>query len=84
MAKRRMFVGMDVHKASIDLSLAEEERHGEGRYGEGRYYRSSRANPAVRITVTANGMTSRQTLAWSSSRCRWVSCPMIRRPTWQR
>lgn len=30
MAQRSMFVGMDVHKESIDLSLAEEGR--EARY----------------------------------------------------
>ena len=29
MAKRSMFVGMDVHKESIDISLAEEGRDGE-------------------------------------------------------
>jgi len=34
MAKRSMFVGMDVHKESIDVSLAEEGRDGEvRRYG---------------------------------------------------
>jgi hypothetical protein len=34
MAKRSMFVGMDVHKESIDISLAEEGRDGEvRRYG---------------------------------------------------
>ena len=34
MAKRSMFVGMDVHKESIDVSLAEEGRSGEvRRYG---------------------------------------------------
>ena len=32
MAKRSMFVGMDVHKESIDVSLAEEGRHGEVRH----------------------------------------------------
>jgi len=32
MAKRSMFVGMDVHKASIDVSLAEEGRDGEVRH----------------------------------------------------
>src|SRR3990167_7341767 len=32
MAKRNMFVGMDVHKESIDVSLAEEGRHGEVRH----------------------------------------------------
>ena len=32
MAKRSMFVGMDVHKESIDISLAEEGRHGEVRH----------------------------------------------------
>jgi len=32
MAKRSMFVGMDVHKESIDLSLAEEGRDGEVRH----------------------------------------------------
>ena len=32
MAKRRMFVGMDVHKDSIDISLAEEGRDGEVRH----------------------------------------------------
>lgn len=31
MAKRSMFVGMDVHKESIDVSLAEEGRDGEAR-----------------------------------------------------
>ena len=29
MAKRSMFVGMDVHKESIDISLAESGRDGE-------------------------------------------------------
>jgi hypothetical protein len=29
MAKRNMFVGMDVHKESIDVSIAEEGRSGE-------------------------------------------------------
>ena len=32
MAKRRMFVGMDVHKESVDISLAEEGRDGEVRH----------------------------------------------------
>jgi len=32
MAKRSMFVGMDVHKESIDLSIAEEGRDGEVRH----------------------------------------------------
>ena len=32
MAKRSMFVGMDVHKESIDLSIAEERRDGEVRH----------------------------------------------------
>ena len=32
MAKRSMFVGMDVHKESIDISLAEEGRDGEIRH----------------------------------------------------
>ena len=32
MAKRSMFVGMDVHKDSIDISLAEEGRAGEVRH----------------------------------------------------
>ena len=35
MGKRSRFVGMDVHKESIDVSLAEEGRDGEVRhYGE--------------------------------------------------
>ena len=34
MAKRSMFVGMDVHKESIDISVAEDGRQGEvRRYG---------------------------------------------------
>ena len=32
MEKRNMFVGMDVHKESIDISLAEEGRDGEVRH----------------------------------------------------
>jgi transposase len=32
MAKRSMFVGMDVHKESIDISLAEDGREGEVRH----------------------------------------------------
>ena len=32
MAKRSMFVGMDVHKESIDVSLAEEGRGGDVRH----------------------------------------------------
>ncbi len=32
MAKRSMFVGMDVHKESIDISIAEEGRAGEVRH----------------------------------------------------
>jgi len=32
MAKRSMFVGMDVHKESIDISRAEEGRDGEVRH----------------------------------------------------
>ena len=32
MAKRSMFVGMDVHKESVDISLAEEGRAGEVRH----------------------------------------------------
>ena len=32
MAKRSMFVGMDVHKESIDISVAEEGRAGEVRH----------------------------------------------------
>ena len=40
MAKRSMFVGMDVHKESIDISLAEE-----GRDGEVRHYRRDRRRP---------------------------------------
>jgi transposase len=34
MANRNMFVGMDVHKESIDISVAEEGRQGDvRRYG---------------------------------------------------
>ena len=29
MAKRSMFVGMDIHKESIDISVAEDGRQGE-------------------------------------------------------
>jgi hypothetical protein len=29
---RSMFVGLDVHKETIDISIAEGERHGEVRY----------------------------------------------------
>ena len=32
MAKRSMFVGLDVHKESIDISIAEEGRVGEVRH----------------------------------------------------
>ena len=32
MAKRSIFVGMDVHKESIDVSVAEEGRDGEVRH----------------------------------------------------
>ncbi len=32
MAQRSMYVGMDVHKESIDVSLAEEGRDGEVRH----------------------------------------------------
>lgn len=32
MKKRSMFVGMDVHKESIDISVAEEGRRGEVRH----------------------------------------------------
>jgi transposase len=32
MANRRMFVGMDVHKESIDISLVEEGRDGQVRH----------------------------------------------------
>ena len=32
MAKRSMFVGMDVHKESIDISVAEDGRQGEVRH----------------------------------------------------
>ncbi len=35
MANRSMFVGMDVHKESIDISLAEEGRDGEVRHDGG-------------------------------------------------
>jgi hypothetical protein len=35
MEKRSMFVGMDVHKESIDVSLAEEGRDGEVRHDGG-------------------------------------------------
>ena len=31
MVKRHMFVGMDVHQESIDISVAEEGRQGAGR-----------------------------------------------------
>lgn len=34
MVQRSMFVGMDVHRESIDISVAEESRQGEvRRYG---------------------------------------------------
>ena len=59
MAKRSMFVGMDVHKESIDISLAEEGRDGEVRHygviagdleaaGEGRA-RAARAGPTIAL-----------------------------------
>ena len=32
MEQRNMFVGMDVHKESIDISIAEEGRQGEVRH----------------------------------------------------
>ena len=61
MEKRSMFVGMDVHKESIDISLAEEGRDGEVRhYGviagrpggprEGRARRCAR-RPTVALRV---------------------------------
>lgn len=32
MGKRNMFVGLDVHKETVDVSIAEGERHGEVRH----------------------------------------------------
>ena len=32
MENRSMFVGLDVHKETIDVSIAEGDRHGEGRH----------------------------------------------------
>ena len=59
MEKRSMFVGMDVHKESIDISLAEEGRDGEVRhYGgiagdlEARLYKAvRRCFSAFRVAV---------------------------------
>ena len=33
MKNRSMFVGLDVHKETIDVSIAEGDRHGEVRHG---------------------------------------------------
>ncbi len=61
MAKRSMFVGMDVHKESIDISLAEEGRDGEVRHYGGIAgdlealakvrQGAARADPAVALRV---------------------------------
>jgi hypothetical protein len=45
MAKRSMFVGMEVHKESIDVLLAEEGRDGGMRRREGRGNPKSRGRP---------------------------------------
>ena len=50
MAKRSMFVGMDVHKESIDVSLAEEGRDGEERHDG--VSRRPRGGDATGVLVT--------------------------------
>ena len=54
MAKRSMFVGMDVHKESIDISLAEE-----GRDGEVRHYGVILRN-GIRTLLRGNGDAKRE------------------------
>jgi transposase len=81
MAKRSMFVGMDVHKESIDISLAEEARDGEVRhYGAivgdleavAKLVRALRAPNRLRFVYEAGprGFAHRSAMARPSSRWR--------------
>ena len=87
MTKRSMFVGMDVHKESIDISLAEEGRHGEVRhYGVipgdleavAKILRALRAPPAGCASCTKRARAGLGSTAISPATGRTASSSILR------